>query len=266
MSIQKTKIQWADATWNPWYGCIKVSPGCKGCYMYREMEFYNQHDPSVVARSKTKFNEPLAMAKDDEIKFVFTCSWSDWFIEHADQWRDEAWDIVLDTPGLVYLILTKRPQLIPFRLPSQAGHTFVPENVWIGTSIENMDTLHTRYHEMSKLKFFYPDGLYWLSIEPLLEPIADMLDFFIKNDEVWKPSWVVIGGESGDPGSKKYAPRECRFSWLSDIVEVCQKYKIPVFVKQVGTYLAMKHKYKDRHGGNIDEFPEALQVRERPST
>lgn len=27
-----TKIQWADATFNPWIGCTKVSPGCNNCY------------------------------------------------------------------------------------------------------------------------------------------------------------------------------------------------------------------------------------------
>ncbi len=54
----KTKIQWTDATWNPFYGCKKVSPGCKYCYMYRDQEWYGL-DPTRVKRSKTKFKEPL---------------------------------------------------------------------------------------------------------------------------------------------------------------------------------------------------------------
>ena len=33
----RTAIEWADGTWNPWSGCRKVSPGCKNCYMYRDM-------------------------------------------------------------------------------------------------------------------------------------------------------------------------------------------------------------------------------------
>src|SRR5688572_27904734 len=78
----RTDIAWTQKTWNPWHGCHKVSPGCKFCYMFREKRQYGQ-DPDVVVKSKTKFNEPL---KWKEPSLVFTCSWSDWFIEEADPW------------------------------------------------------------------------------------------------------------------------------------------------------------------------------------
>ena len=107
MAIQ-SKIQWTNATWNPWHGCKKVSPGCKFCYMYRDKERYNQ-DPTTVLKSKTKFNAPLQW---NEPKLIFTCSWSDWFIEEADQWRAEAWKIIKNTPHHTYQILTKRPERI----------------------------------------------------------------------------------------------------------------------------------------------------------
>jgi hypothetical protein len=55
---ERTNIEWADASWNPWHGCIKVSPGCRFCYMYREKKMYGQ-DPTVVSRSKTTFKDPL---------------------------------------------------------------------------------------------------------------------------------------------------------------------------------------------------------------
>lgn len=29
---EQTSISWTDATFNPWIGCTKVSPGCDGCY------------------------------------------------------------------------------------------------------------------------------------------------------------------------------------------------------------------------------------------
>ena len=51
-------IEWTDATWNPWMGCEKVSPGCAHCYMYREQRQYG-HDPTAIRRSKTKFRDPL---------------------------------------------------------------------------------------------------------------------------------------------------------------------------------------------------------------
>ncbi len=91
---ETTGIQWTEATWNPWRGCHKVSAGCKHCYMFREQIRYGS-DPNQVLRSKTTFYDPL---KWQEPKRIFTCSWSDWFIEEADPWRAEAWDIIRKTP------------------------------------------------------------------------------------------------------------------------------------------------------------------------
>lgn len=39
---------------------------------------------------------------------------------------------------------------------------------------------------------------------------------------------------------------------------------IAVFVKQMGTALSKELKMSDRHGGDIHEFPESLQIREFP--
>lgn len=98
-------IDWnTETTWNPWHGCHKVSQGCKNCYMFRDKERYGQ-DPNVVVRSKTKFYDPL---KWQEPLTIFTCSWSDFFIEEADAWRDEAFAIMALTPQHTYQVLTKR--------------------------------------------------------------------------------------------------------------------------------------------------------------
>lgn len=107
-------IEWTDHTWNPWQGCLKVSPGCKQCYMYRDKKRYGQ-DPMVVVRSKPgTFRKPLQWKQPAK---VFTCSWSDFFIEQADNWIDDAWNIIRQTPHLTYQILTKRPENIKDRLP-----------------------------------------------------------------------------------------------------------------------------------------------------
>jgi protein gp37 len=47
---ERTNIEWADASWNPWHGCIKVSPGCRFCYMYREKKMYGQDPTAICAR------------------------------------------------------------------------------------------------------------------------------------------------------------------------------------------------------------------------
>ena len=101
---ENTAIQWATDTWNPWQGCHKVSAGCDHCYMEREKKRYGQ-DPSVVGRSMPKtFNLPLALAKKypEGGRRVFTCSWSDFFIEEADEWRVDAWNVILHCPDLIF--------------------------------------------------------------------------------------------------------------------------------------------------------------------
>jgi len=105
---QNSSIQWTHSSWNPWTGCRKVSSGCKFCYMMRDKEIYGK-DGTIVVRSKTTFNDPL---KWKEPKLVFTSSWTDFFIEEGDQWRDEAWAIIKKCPHHIFQILTKRPERI----------------------------------------------------------------------------------------------------------------------------------------------------------
>lgn len=109
---QTTAIAWTDATQNFWQGCKKVSTGCKFCYMYRDKERYKA-DPTLVVRSAdATFYAPLRKRSFQEPQRVFTCSWSDFFIEEADAWRPDAWYVMKRSPHLItYQILTKRPGL-----------------------------------------------------------------------------------------------------------------------------------------------------------
>jgi hypothetical protein len=52
--------------------------------------------------------------------------------------------------------------------------------------------------------------------------------------------------------------------WLQDIVDQCREQGVPVFVKQMGTYISKALNMKERHGGNFEEFPEPLRIREFP--
>lgn len=258
---QNSKIQWTNHTWNPWHGCRKVSAGCKFCYMYRDKERYKQ-DPTTVLRSKTGFHKPLSWL---DPALVFTCSWSDWFIEDADAWRDEAWRIIKNTPHLTYQILTKRPERILQCLPDDWGDGY--ENVWLGVSVENQEAYGKRIHELcnitAKVRF--------LSAEPLIGPIDMGLDSGVYvfggdgdlGDIKDNIHWVIVGGESGK-STGKYRYRPCKLDWILSIIGQCYLFDVPVFVKQMGTHIANRHGYTDRHGGDIDEWPEHLRVREMP--
>jgi hypothetical protein len=77
-----TKIGWTDHSLNFWKGCHKVSDGCKSCYMYRDFERYG-NDANVVSQVKPNtITKVLKMAQPGDR--IFTCSWSDFFIEEAD--------------------------------------------------------------------------------------------------------------------------------------------------------------------------------------
>ena len=220
---ETTGIAWTEKTWNPWHGCTKVSPGCAHCYMYREKERYGQN-PEIVVRSKTKFRDPL---KWKYPALVFTCSWSDWFHEAADEWRDEAWEIVKATPHLTYQILTKRPERIMAHLPKD-WDALAYQNVWLGVSVENQRWT-SRIEELARVNCLTK----FVSAEPLLGP----LDLTVELDQNGWPEdsilldvveWVIVGGESGKE------QREMKLDWARKIRDDCSYHEKSFFLKQLG--------------------------------
>jgi protein gp37 len=267
-----SNIEWTESSWNPWHGCIKVSAGCKNCYMFTEKRMYGQ-DPEKVVRSKTKFDDPLKWVRRFEAKgvpipkFCFTCSWSDFFIAEADAWRPEAWDIIRQTPQITYQILTKRIERAAECLPADWGEGY--PNVWLGISAENQATADKRIPALLKT----PAKLRWISAEPLLERIdlertgANLHGHCGQVCEDCGPDdfptidWVVVGGESGPEA------RPCQLDWIRDVIHQCQDATVPVFVKQLGSAaLAVEKlaKIESRKGGNPAEWPEDLRVRQYP--
>jgi len=245
----ETNIAWTEATWNPWHGCHKVSDGCKHCYMYRDKERFKQ-DPTIVVRSKTTFLKPLSWT---DPRLIFPCSWSDFFVKEADAWRAEAWEIIKATPWHTYQILTKRIERAGDCLPADWGSGY--KNVWLGTSIES-DKYNNRIDYLLKI----PAIVRWISAEPLLY----YLNLGFINKEVRDGiHWVVVGGESGNE-TGKYLYRPCEIKWIESIVKQCKKNDIPVFVKQMGTFLANSLHLSDRHGKILNEFPTHLQIQQFP--
>jgi protein gp37 len=264
---ETTGIAWADRTWNPWHGCLKVSPGCKLCYMYREKKQYGQN-PMLVQRSKTKFNEPLKWNSGR----VFTCSWSDFFIEEADAWRPEAWEIIRKTPQLTYQILTKRPERIAAHLPADWGDGY--SNVWLGVSVESQKYANERIPLLVQA----PAAMRFLSIEPLLEKVslrwmavfgqpypASRKDSSTTDhlDGLRKLDWVIVGGESGS------GARPMWIKWAQDLRDECKEAGVSFFMKQLGSahksWSDGKREYKiTGKGDNPAEWPEDLRVQEFP--
>lgn len=249
---EKTGIEWASATWNPWMGCHKVSAGCKNCYMFRDMPHYGK-DPNVVVRSKTTFDAPLKWAKSGKVQpgaRIFTCSWSDWFIAEADEWRAEAWDVVRRTPQFTYLILTKRPERIADHLPADWGGGY--PNVWLGTSAENQEQADKRIPLLNGVWA----AVRFVSAEPLLGPI-DFGKWIYTDGGPWKMDlhWVITGGESA---LKDARPME--LDWVRTIREQCKASGTALFHKQHGGTRKIGGVWGGREldGRTWDEFPQAV--------
>lgn len=249
----KTDIQWTDITWNVAVGCDKVNSDCKFCYMFRGSLNGTRYVPNEVRRTKTVFKLPLKVKEPSKI---FTSSLTDFFHKDIDSYREEAWDIIRKCPQHTFQILTKRPERITQCLPADWGEGY--DNVWLGISAgnqENYDKMFANFFTVkSKTKFLSAEPLHG---EILLHGLSDEWDFW---DHVF--DWVIVGGESGnDNGKYKYRP--CDIRWIESIVDQCDQ-NASVFVKQLGTHISKQLKLSDRHGGNIDEFPEHLKIREFP--
>ena len=98
--------------WNPWHGCHKCSPGCLNCYVFF-LDKQRDKNSSIVTRSKSGFSLPLKKDRNGKFKIedgkeIATCFTSDFFLEEADAWRDEAWEIIRTRNKLNFLICTKR--------------------------------------------------------------------------------------------------------------------------------------------------------------
>lgn len=273
--MAESKIQWTDATWNIARGCTKVDEDCKYCYMYRDSFKDTRYNPREVVRTKTVFDFPLRYKETkskvwDGRPLIFTSSLTDVFHPDIDGYRGDMWDIIRQCPHLIFQILTKRPERITEHLPEDWGDGW--DNVWLGTSVGSEKGLQ-RIFDLCKVK----SKIRFLSLEPLHEEISlegiTLPSLFgalwpLRSHPIGSPDkpfidWVIVGGESGnETGLYKYRP--CLQWWIHKIVDQCKENNVPVFVKQLGTFLSKNLRLVDRHGGDIDEWPEDLRVREFP--
>ena len=296
-----SKIEWTDATWNPVTGCTRVSPGCANCYIERTPPFrktgrrferIGNESTTGVALHPDRLDQPLRWRRP---RRVFVNSMSDLFHEDVpDSFIDQVFAIMALASTHTFQILTKRPERMweYFQPPSTAVLAKSPDarvgrlameladargedidhpfwdawwawplpNVWLGVSVENQVWADQRIPLLVET----PAAVRFLSIEPLLKPVdlgpwlTEMgpNDWPVKSREL---QWVIIGGESG-PKARAFNP-----DWVREIVYQCQTAGVAVFVKQLGSPWAKAAGARHRMGGDPDEWPEDLRVREWPA-
>jgi protein gp37 len=223
--------------------------------MYREKTAYGQ-DPQKVVRSKNKtFNAPLYLAKKyPPGQRIFCCSWSDFFIEEADEWRAEAWDLIARTPNHNYLILTKRPERIEKCLPYDwYNKTPYYPNVWLGVTAENQEQADMRIPILLQI----PAAKRFISAEPMLGQVdltkvggdrfgwgridaLNGLQYLRANALEEGCEWetascakldcVICGGETGARA------RPMHPNWVRSLRDQCISAGVPFFFKQWGEW------------------------------
>ena len=248
--MQKTKIDWADMTWNPVTGCLNQCPYCyakkianrfagggygkeMGMFIakYKEGAFnppYDLHDPILKKQKNDMYQdapypfgfEPTfhryRLSEPSNIKkpqTIFVCSMADLFGEWVpDEWIKSVFDACKRAPQHRYLFLTKNAS-------RTAGYDDLfnnHKNWWCGISVTNQ----TDDYKLAEMTY---NANRFMSIEPILEPIGLW-------NKIRRPfaDWVIIGAETGNRKGKIIPEKK----WIYDICAICAKENVPIFMKE----------------------------------
>lgn len=251
---ETTGISWTDSTFNPWWGCVEVSPACDNCYA-REVAarfspgFWGKEAPRRFFGEKhwnDLFRWEKAAVKAGVKRKVFCASMADLFEDRRDLdvWRSKLFEIIMKTPNLIYQLLTKRADRILGLVPSEWNEKGWPSNVWMGVTAENQ----RRWEERVPLLKGTGAKVKWVSAEPLLSDIVD---------DYKGVDWVVVGGESG-------SSRMMESSWVNNVLVRCTSAGTKFFFKQKGDMLSAKMGCKNKAGKDPSEWPLWMRVQEFP--
>jgi protein gp37 len=227
---QNSKIEWTHHTFNPWWGCVRVSPACKHCYAESwakrvgvevwgknsERRFFSDHHWA----EPFKWNREAATARVR--RRVFCASMADVFENRRDLdvWRAKLWPIIENTPWLDWLLLTKRPQHIGHLAPWRERW---PRNVWLGTTAESQKWANERVERLMR----FPVTVRFASCEPLLGEV-DLTPWLAPESTGRGLNWVIAGGESG------VKSRPMNPAWAESLRDQCEAVQVPFHFKQWG--------------------------------
>ncbi len=242
----KSAIEWTDATWNPVTGCRKGSPGCDNCYaatLAKRLKAmgnprYQKDGPDGpgfgVTLHPDKIDEPSRWRAP---RRVFVNSMSDLFhSEVPDDFIAAVYQSMADNPRHEFQLLTKRPRRMARLVPELVKRVgFTPENVWLGTSIEN-DGFVWRADYLRET----PAAVRFLSLEPLIGPVPSL--------SIEGLDWIIVGGESGPRA------RPMDEAWALEVRDRCQEAGVAFFFKQWGGRTP-KANGRELQGETWDEYP-----------
>lgn len=232
--------------WNPWHGCRKCSEGCQNCYMYYLDRVHSNFSSDKVVKTGN-MNYPLSRRRDG--KFVIpsgetlrVCMTSDFFIEEADEWREEAWDVIYQRPDVKFFLLTKRPQRVEKCLPKDWGDGW--ENVFFNVTCENQRRADERIPLLHSLPFKHKG----IMCAPLIGEVS--IAEYLKEKQIEQ---VYCDGENYD------GARQCRYEWVKLLHDECVDADVSfyffdtgdVFVKDGATVRMRDKKEQSKYAYNL---------------
>lgn len=221
--------------WNPWHGCHKISAGCQNCYMYAMDAYRGRPEWSGQVFRTGKFKLPLKKNRDKTFKIqpgqrIRVNMTSDTFIEEAEPWLPEFWDIIRARPDVIFWILTKRPERILRSLPPDWGDGY--HNVSLNITAENQEAFSERWPVFADV----PARHKGICCAPLLG-VIDMEDA-LGSGQIEE---VLAGGENYEN------PRYCDFEWVKYLAEQCRYFKTNFCWYESGT--------RFWYGGRMHVYP-----------
>lgn len=207
--------------WNPWHGCRKKSEGCEHCYMYFLDRMRNM-DPTFITRTQS-FRYPLETDRHGHYKVqsgecIRVCMTSDFFLEEADPWRMEAFEIMRHRPDVKFFLLTKRPERVLDHLPKDWGQGW--ENIFFNVTCENQVRADERMPLLMELPFKHKGVM----CAPLIGPVD--LSSYLAGGHIEQ---VLCGGENYD------GARPCHYEWVKALSDACRKYQVRFSFTETGT-------------------------------
>ena len=207
--------------WNPWHGCHKISEGCRHCYMYF-LDGKRGIDTSKVFRT-ANFDMPLRRSRDGSFKYppgleLFVGLSTDFFVEEADEWRDEAWSIIRKRADIAFRILTKRASRIATHLPPDWGDGY--ENVMLQVTTENQARADERLAILSGI----PAKHKGFMAAPLIGPVD--AERYLASGQFEQ---VLCGGENYD------GARPCHYEWVKALCDQCRRHDVTFDFIETGT-------------------------------
>lgn len=226
-----SRIEWTEQTWNPTIGCTKVSAGCKHCYaetMAKRLQgigvrgYEHGFELSLLPQ---RLEQPL---KRSTPTVYFVNSMSDLFHQKVSfDFVDQVFDVMRRARHHTFQVLTKRAE----RMELYCCSVKVPQNVWLGVSVEN------RRHGVPRIDFLrrIDTAVRFLSVEPLLEDLGPL--------DLSGIHWVIVGGESGRRA------RPMQPEWAEHVKSQCDAAGVPFFFKQWGAWGADGKKRSKKANG-----------------